>query len=732
MLLSLYHIHILDLEGDRGRLATELRTTKAKYQQGDEEKKDAVRRFQEIEARWNEEKMKRRAEVLFGVSCNEEEPKIYSQTEVDDMYEQWKKEQVDPLLDEIKALRKAQRELLAKMEAMKYERASRNSIQQEDEPLIGEAEFRLLQSALKASSSKVWGDLSPLLTRMAESLATGSSDMREILGSIQALPDAGPPEVVEKDPAIPEGSSVIGPETLEWLQIGLKASGKHVSTELASLLTQMGQNLVAGGGEMQRVAQTIQKLPLPTPPTTGDKPSLRSTGVNTTQAVVLPSRPKEPKDPEPVEAAPVEPQRDFEGELRRLRDQLEEQIRQAQAEAERQRKRAEEAMKKLEEEMKKAEQLIAELRRKLRELQELLQKAGLGKLVEEALAASGLTDFLKGRDVFERLYRDALRRMRTQAEIQARLSEESANQFVRTLHDLANHPLVAIEAAMELHGGSPGSPFQVMRFSPAETPGESAKLVRSKTAFLPGELKEGERTDDATADAQRPGNVRRALTLASGMEEKALGKHGVSQPLLAKQGSGYVRMGSGLSQRAEGSLLVSPTSSVKARSQTTPPSQSLTSARPLAAGPSWPLGNQAMSVEGSGSFTRASSRGSDAASSPVESQSPQQARSQSPTRSQSPGPIPSGQRERRESLGLPLQPILSVSSIGPRPAPSQLVPTVPNPKGSAKRRDSRSSPGRLAGQKASEVLRSAGSLAMPTPVSQSKFLQAIQGKRQAA
>ena len=411
--------------------------------------------------------------------------------------------------------------------------------------------------------------------------------------------------------------------------------------------------------------------------------------------------------------------------------------------------------------------------------QELLQKAGLGKLVldlsdesllfstrrllteceetrawlwsrcaqsipelevEEALAASGLTDFLKGRDVFERparsakakagsfgvrfaacvpsidivgygrasghcshlvcsplsslqnlrrLYRDALRRMRTQAEIAARLSEESANQFVRTLNDLANHPLVAIDAAMELHGGSgTGSPFQVMRFSPAETPGESAKLVpsdgriaRSKTAFFLGELKEAEGTDDATADAQRPGNVRRAVTLASGMDEKALGKHGTSQPLLAKQGSGYVRMGSGLSQRAEGSLLVSPTTSLKARSQTTPPSQSLTSARPLAAGPSWPLGNQAMAVEGSGNFTRASSRGSDVASSPVGSQSPQQARSQSPPRSQSPGPATGAQRERRESLGLPLQPILSVSSIGPRPAPSQLVPNVPNPKG---------------------------------------------------
>ena len=36
-------------------------------------------------------------------------------------------------------------------------------------------------------------------------------------------------------------------------------------------------------------------------------------------------------------------------------------------------------------------------------------------------------DFLGGRDVFERLYLDALRRMRTQAEVQARLAEERVN-----------------------------------------------------------------------------------------------------------------------------------------------------------------------------------------------------------------------------------------------------------------------------------------------------------------
>jgi len=41
----------------------------------------------------------------------------------------------------------------------------------------------------------------------------------------------------------------------------------------------------------------------------------------------------------------------------------------------------------------------------------------------------GSQDFLEGRDVFERLYRDALRRMRTQAEVQARLAEERVSYF---------------------------------------------------------------------------------------------------------------------------------------------------------------------------------------------------------------------------------------------------------------------------------------------------------------
>ena len=283
--------------------------------------------------------------------------------------------------------------------------------------------------------------------------------------------------------------------------------------------------------------------------------------------------------------------------------------------------------------------------------------------------------------------------MRTQAEIQARLTEESANQFVRTLQDLANHPLVAIDAAMELHGGGGHSPFQVMRFSPAETPGESARLVpsirdrlpRSKTAAILGENRsekdhknEGEDSEGEGTDSQRAGRVRRAVTVASGMEEKAklgsVGSVGSMKPLV-KQGSGFVRMCSMGSGRGEG-LSVSPSTSMKSR-QTAPPSPqqaNLISARPLAAGPSWPLGNGNVAVEGSGNFTRASSRGSDVASTPVGSP----VRSQSPPRHR-----PQGLRSRSPEKNLPLQPILSVSSIGPRPAPSaprpapsQLIPSA--------------------------------------------------------
>merc|ERR1712110_1192395 len=66
-------------------------------------------------------------------------------------------------------------------------------------------------------------------------------------------------------------------------------------------------------------------------------------------------------------------------------------------------------------------------------MEKILQKAGLGQEAADAIAQSGLGDFMQGRDVFERLYRDALNRMRRLAEAQARVFEQSSDEFMRVI-----------------------------------------------------------------------------------------------------------------------------------------------------------------------------------------------------------------------------------------------------------------------------------------------------------
>ena len=192
--------------------------------------------------------------------------------------------------------------------------------------------------------------------------------MSEILRLIQELDSL---DRETQDASVETEASISWPpgqEDMEQLLLAMRAAGRHTSPELAQLLEKLGQ-VVAEGQDMKRVVQQIQKLPLPLPIVLPERPAMRSTGVNTTAIV------KET----PLVSEALGEQRDFEGELRRLRETLEARIRAAEEEAERQRLRAEEALKRLEEETKRLEALIAELRKKLRELHALLEKAGLGK-----------------------------------------------------------------------------------------------------------------------------------------------------------------------------------------------------------------------------------------------------------------------------------------------------------------------------------------------------------------
>ncbi|CAE7590744.1 unnamed protein product [Symbiodinium sp. CCMP2592] len=305
---------------------------------------------------------------------------------------------------------------------------------------LGRAELGLLQTALVASSDRVAGELSGLLLQLGESLADGS-ELQEIVQDIMALPAL--------DPRFTRGQDavVLSRDDLGLVQTALDATSQRVAGELSRKLTALGEHLVSGSPELSTIVRAIQNLPMDAAGDRRQSGLTNSVGVNTSAAMVLPS-----KDGRDSPEGPEGQQKDsaFQAELGRMRASLDAELKAAKEEAERQRLRAEEAMRKLEEEARKAENIITDLRNKLKALQALLERAGLGKEAAAALSQSGLKDFIAGRDVFERLYRDALRRMRVYAETQLRLLNMSAADFLQTLHDLAAYPVGAVEAAIEL------------------------------------------------------------------------------------------------------------------------------------------------------------------------------------------------------------------------------------------------------------------------------------------
>lgn len=231
--------------------------------------------------------------------------------------------------------------------------------------------------------------------------------------AIQALPPLDP-RLAQRDAA----AFLLDAESIDLLQTALKATSDYVqqqgSGELGEELIRFSKHFATNSPELPEIVRAIrEKAALSSSPKAATRGASRSVGVSTMASMVLPT----PGADSPKDQAPT----DFRAELERLRAQLEAELRAAREEAERQRRRAEEAMERLEAEAKRADGLMSEMRKKLQTMQSVLQKSGLDKEAEAALQESGLSTFMKGRDVFERLYQDALRRMRVQAENQLRL-----------------------------------------------------------------------------------------------------------------------------------------------------------------------------------------------------------------------------------------------------------------------------------------------------------------------
>eukprot|EP00933_Yihiella_yeosuensis_P081230 TRINITY_DN94794_c0_g1_i1.p1 TRINITY_DN94794_c0_g1~~TRINITY_DN94794_c0_g1_i1.p1 ORF type:complete len:1024 (-),score=271.82 TRINITY_DN94794_c0_g1_i1:297-3368(-) len=482
-LLSYYHVQILDLETERRQLSEKYGALESKNKECEEVTKDAVLRHNRMEEYWQEEKMKRRAEALLGIKLQGEDAKIYSQRDVDEMMKQWEKDQVQPLLEEIKELRKTRDELYAKLQGRPGPpRASKPGEPQEEASSGGFRQvLTMMSAAAGAAAEKVEsGELSSLLSQVSQAILAGGGDLKELIADIKALP---PPEggvgptkqkqdevTTEKKEGKPAAKG--GPDVSGFLgQVAGELDGIAATLKKTKGLEKIGGFTAWAKDSINAIKNGLSGGQIKLSPAPkwdlkalGEQVSKKDMGVNTTAVPQQKTQQQVHVEHEPqVQQIVTTDNTNWEAKLRALRDELEKQIQKWKDEAEKQRLRAEEALQRLAEETKRADQMLAELRKRLQEMERLLQKAGLGKEAADAIFDSGLADFMQGRDVFDRLYRDALRRMRSQAEAQARLIEESSAAFLRVLNDMAGASSAALDyALMSLQGQRPEMPFPLV------------------------------------------------------------------------------------------------------------------------------------------------------------------------------------------------------------------------------------------------------------------------------
>jgi len=429
-LLSLYHVHLLDLEAERRKVAHVLGEQQAQLEAGEEARKAALRKHDVLHKSWEEEKMKRDAERLLGLSCDDD-AKIYSQRDMDEFYRKWEQEHLEPLMIEIRDMRISQEKLRDR------NGKSQSGIDSSDGLYLSKASLGLLISIVGAVNERTYDKaLNKCLTALGEDIQSDGSNLSDILSKINAIAVMDEAQLRERFGSGGEGdigvakclsSLLLEFENLEnELQQCPINSGADKLRHLASWTkdTIEGVNSGIQKGNMESVRwQAPPKWDLGIL-NKNKMGGIRTTSVNTTDDLLEGYNGVDLKKQLEVETA---------NRVRKFREEMEAKIRDAMERAERERLNAQDALERLGEETEKADVTLAELRRKIQMLEALLREKGLGKQAADAMWGSGLTEFMQGRDVFERLYRDALDRMRRNAEAQARWFEECSLDFLRTV-----------------------------------------------------------------------------------------------------------------------------------------------------------------------------------------------------------------------------------------------------------------------------------------------------------
>lgn len=596
-IVSLYHVHLLDLDNERRHLSREISESKAREAASARLAKDQANRHDAIKRLWEEDKMRRRAAALMGIDLQSEDAPKYTQHDVDEMKRKWHADLVQPLLDE-----------LAELKANSKISRNRKGDSRNKEPLdrqpprptrpvtpaetkeeggIDSANVVFLTAALKRLSERTEeNDIGEMLARLAAAVESDGDGLAEILADIGNMrsktgavavpvpsahdkkvkdPD-GPPTVSQKahdalvqacDYAIPFLEAVTG--ELGAFEAGIKGSqaGKSLcpliawAKEAAAKVKQ----LISPGADNSGAPPKVPKAPkwdirslAP-----GEKAVVKTTFVQTLAQ----------EGGGDDAAVGAEQRKALEDAIRRQVEQewntrFERQRQEHQAEMDAFIKKHEADIKamqqiidELELEGKKMKRRLGEMARRIEEMQRLLRARGLGKEIDEAMQQSGLADYLaSSQDVFIRLYKDALNRMRRFAEEQARVFQKNQEEYLRLMKDVltpftaqthgANASIPFVSALIEEDqmpaGGRRSSPPRIAgMLSPRRGPTvlHSPEHHRLLEANVGGVFEQLPST--TTIGKSRPGRLLTAPLAPMGANWSTIDADGIFQPLEVKQ-----------------------------------------------------------------------------------------------------------------------------------------------------------------------------------------------------
>jgi len=388
-----------------------------------------------------------------GISVEDEgekdEEKIYSQSEMDELREQWEREHLAPTLQQLREARRRSGELEAQLRRPAAW-ASQDSKQSHDKDEEQRKYIAWLAALLGGVADRtVNNDLSGLVTRLAHTLQSGDSDLSSLSRELEQLPFPALDEPAPSSrvfPALDEPApssraslesvtsclSVVESE-LRAVAHGLQG-GVDRDSGLQSFAT-WAQDAIASASSALKGSGTAQWGAAP------------KRNMSSLRAVAMPSRRTASVNTGP-ELIKHLLEAEVEARHRSMQDQFAAKLNEVQAQADKWKQSWEEVSQRLAEEKARAESLVSELQKKMLDMTKRLKQAGMGKLVEEALEGSVFAGLIKrgGDNVFQRLYRDAQERMRRLAEAQARIFNLTSDSLQKILVSLG-HPASLITSA---------------------------------------------------------------------------------------------------------------------------------------------------------------------------------------------------------------------------------------------------------------------------------------------